>query len=75
MGKSFRDLMVWQHSIDLTTEIYRLTATFPREEMIWAHLSTPTGCCFSSEQHCGGIGAARQRRISTVFEHRPRIYL
>lgn len=33
MGKSFRDLMVWQRSIDLTTEIYRLTATFPREEM------------------------------------------
>jgi len=33
MGKSFRDLIVWQRSIDLTTEIYMLTAAFPREEL------------------------------------------
>jgi four helix bundle protein len=30
--QSFRDLLVWQRSMDLTTAIYRITQTFPREE-------------------------------------------
>lgn len=30
--KSFRDLMVWQMSIDLVTDIYKLTQIFPIEE-------------------------------------------
>lgn len=33
MGKSFRDLIVWQRAIDLTTEIYRVTESFPRTEI------------------------------------------
>ena len=30
--KSYQDLLVWQKSVDLVTEIYRVTNTFPREE-------------------------------------------
>jgi four helix bundle protein len=30
---SFEDLIVWQKSIDLSVEIYRITAKFPKEEM------------------------------------------
>jgi len=30
---SFEDLIVWQKSIDLSIEIYRITAKFPREEI------------------------------------------
>src|SRR5437870_1052180 len=30
---SFRDLRVWQASMDLVEEIYRVTATFPRAEV------------------------------------------
>jgi four helix bundle protein len=36
MGKaiqSFRDLVVWQKSMDLVTEIYRLSRGFPKEEI------------------------------------------
>jgi four helix bundle protein len=33
MGQSFRDLIVWQRAIDLTTEIYRMTESFPRTEI------------------------------------------
>ena len=33
MAKSYRDLMVWQKGIQLTTMIYRLTKSFPREEI------------------------------------------
>jgi four helix bundle protein len=31
--KTFRDLHVWQRSIELTVVVYRLTQAFPREEM------------------------------------------
>jgi four helix bundle protein len=30
---SFRDLLVWQRSIELAEEIYKLTSSFPRAEM------------------------------------------
>ena len=33
MGSAFRDLLVWQRAIDLTTEIYRLTEEFPKSEL------------------------------------------
>src|SRR5918911_4332848 len=32
MIKSYRDLRVWQASVDLVEQIYRLTKTFPKEE-------------------------------------------
>jgi four helix bundle protein len=32
MVKSFRDLQVWQRSMELTVTIYDLTRNFPREE-------------------------------------------
>jgi four helix bundle protein len=33
LGDSFRDLIVWQRAIQLSTAIYRLTADFPKEEI------------------------------------------
>jgi four helix bundle protein len=33
MAQSFRDLLVWQKSMELTVAIYRLTQEFPREEI------------------------------------------
>ena len=32
MGEGFRDRIVWQRAIELTTAIYELTREFPREE-------------------------------------------
>jgi four helix bundle protein len=31
--KSYRDLRVWQHAMDLAEEIYRLTERFPKYEL------------------------------------------
>ncbi len=31
--QSFRDLVVWQKSIDLVTEIYQISRRFPKEEL------------------------------------------
>jgi four helix bundle protein len=33
MTQSFRDLLMWQRSMQLTVMIYRLTRDFPREEL------------------------------------------
>ncbi len=33
MGKSYRDLVAWQKAMDLVTAVYRITASFPREEI------------------------------------------
>jgi four helix bundle protein len=32
MGDSYRELVVWQRSIQMSVAIYKLTATFPKEE-------------------------------------------
>ena len=33
MAKSYRELLVWQKSIQLTVMVYQLSKTFPREEI------------------------------------------
>ncbi len=33
MSSSYRDLLVWQRAIELVTDIYRCTATFPADEL------------------------------------------
>ena len=32
MGQSFKDLVVWQRSIDLTADVYQFTSKFPQSE-------------------------------------------
>jgi four helix bundle protein len=32
VGESFMDLVVWRRAVELSTEIYHLTATFPKSE-------------------------------------------
>jgi four helix bundle protein len=32
MGQSFKDLVVWQRSVELTTDVYKLTSKFPESE-------------------------------------------
>jgi len=31
--QSYKDLIVWQKSIDLVSEVYKVTGYFPREEL------------------------------------------
>jgi four helix bundle protein len=35
LGESFRNLAVWQRSIELTLAVYRLTSSFPDSERFW----------------------------------------
>ncbi len=32
MGQSFKDLVVWQRAVELTTDVYKLTSKFPDAE-------------------------------------------
>ena len=32
-GSHFKDLVVWKKAIDLVTEVYKITGTFPKEEL------------------------------------------
>jgi len=50
--KTYRDLIVWQKSMALVTEIYRLTKAFPKEEVYGltsqirrAAISIPSNIC------------------------------
>lgn len=33
MGRSYKDLVAWQKSMDLVTAVYRATASFPKDEL------------------------------------------
>ena len=33
MGRSYKDLVAWQKSMSLVTEVYRATAAFPKDEL------------------------------------------
>jgi four helix bundle protein len=33
MGESYKDLIAWRKAMDLVTEVYRVTRSFPRDEL------------------------------------------
>jgi four helix bundle protein len=33
MGESYRDLIAWRKGMDLVTDVYRVTRSFPRDEL------------------------------------------
>jgi hypothetical protein len=37
MSIGFRDLVVWQKSMQLAVSVYELTKQFPREEDLWPY--------------------------------------
>lgn len=59
MSSSYRDLLVWQRAIELVTEIYRCTTTFPSDELYGlrsqlrrAAVSTPSNIA-EGQGRCG----------------------
>ena len=40
--KSYKELIVWQKSMDLVEEIYSATRTFPKEEILRSYKSAQT---------------------------------
>ncbi len=48
MASTFRDLRVWQEAMELTVQVYKSTAVFPKLK-IMAWLSRCSGLRFRSE--------------------------
>lgn len=46
---SYRDLIIWQKSMSLVTEVYALTRIFPKEELYGFNKPTSSMCCINSK--------------------------
>lgn len=69
--KSYKDLIVWQKSIDLVTKIYQLTENFPKEE-IYALTNQMRRCAVSIPSN---IAEGRGRGTRKDFAHFSRMAL
>ena len=58
MAQDYRDLIVWKRAIELTLSIYRLTQTFPKDEVYG----------LSSQMRCASVSVA-----SNIAEGRGRL--
>lgn len=58
---SFKDLIVWQKSMDLTSEVYKITSKLPQEE-IFGLKSQMQRCCVSIPSNIAE-GSKRSSRL------------
>jgi four helix bundle protein len=65
-AKSYRDLIAWQKSMDFVEETYRVTQTFPREEL-YGLTSQLRRCGVSIPSN---IAEGQGRRTDPEFAHR-----
>jgi len=68
---SYRDLKVWQKSIDLVAEIYVCTRSFPKDEQYGLVSQLRRGCGLGCQQHCGRQGKVRGQGTRTIFAPSP----
>ena len=54
--EDFKDLRVWQKAHELTLNVYRKSATFPKEEMYGLTSQTSAGDSFDRREHRRGCG-------------------
>ncbi len=69
--QSHRDLVVWQKSMDLVVEVYRLSAMFPKAE-IYRLVSQITRAAISVPANIAEGHARTGRRITPTFCQSPR---
>ena len=66
---SYRDLIVWQKSVDLVTEIYAATSQFPRAARFRTHFSIAPVRGLGSQQHRRGPGRATEGEFVQFLSH------
>jgi four helix bundle protein len=67
--KNFRELKVWHKAHQLTLEVYRITATFPREELYGLTNQLRRSCASipaNLAEGCGRNGDAELRRYCSI---------
>jgi 23S rRNA-intervening sequence protein len=73
MGHSYKDLVVWQKSIAMVTEIYRATQSFPREETYGLTSQLRRSAVSVASNIAEGQGRLSKKGISAVSRPRERI--
>jgi four helix bundle protein len=63
MGQSFRDLTVWQRSIELTTSVYELSATFPSSEIYGLTSQLRRAAVFIASNIAEGAGRGTKKEF------------
>lgn len=66
MPSSFRDLRVWQESIELTTDVYRETARFPKHETYGLVQQIRRAAVSIASNIAEGKGHRSDRRVSSL---------
>jgi len=61
MAQSFRDLLAWQKAMALVTEVYRVTASFPRSEMYGLTRQVREAACSVPSNIAEGKGRQTKR--------------
>jgi four helix bundle protein len=64
--RNYRDLIAWQKAMDFVTEVYRITSTFPREEL-YGLTNQLRRCSVSIPSN---IAEGQGRRTDPEFAHR-----
>jgi hypothetical protein len=68
--KDFHALKVWQKAHELTLSVYRITASFPREELYGLTTQSATFLFLHPRQSGGGVRKERGCRIRSLLLHR-----
>jgi four helix bundle protein len=67
MIRDFQDLVVWQKSIDLATEVYQLTRKYPREELFGLVSQTRRAAVSVSSNIAEGSGRETTRDLCSFL--------
>jgi four helix bundle protein len=72
---SFRDLLVWQRSIQLALAVYKLTSVFPREEIYGLTSQIRRASVSVASNIAEGQGRSSTGEFLPVFRNCPRVEL
>ena len=70
---NFKELLVWQKSIDFVTEIYRITETFPKTE-VYGLISQIRRAAVSIPSNIAEGNSRRSKQKISVFLMKMTIY-
>jgi four helix bundle protein len=66
--KDFRDLKIWERSHKLTLSIYKVSASFPREEMYGLTSQIRRACASIPTNIAEGCGRSRDTELARFIE-------
>ncbi len=69
MRNSYRDLRTWQQAVDLAIDVYRLTKSFPREEVYGLTIQLRRAAVSVASNIAEGKGRSSDREFVQFLHH------